>query len=65
MPAGFTLHQALLHEQSDAPYANVIVVQSDRQDEAVLQTLTKVMHSQAVIDKTMQLFPDGAAIVAW
>ncbi len=65
VPAGFTLHQALLHEQSDAPYANVIVVQSDRQDEVVLQTLTKVMHSQAVIDKTMQLFPDGAAIVAW
>ena len=65
VPAGFTLHQALLHEQSDAPYANVIVVQTSRKDEAVLQILTKVMHSQPVIDKTMALFPGGAAIIAW
>ncbi len=65
VPAGFTLHQAILHEQSDAPYANVIVVQTFRKDEAILQTLTQVMHSQAVIDKTMALFPGGAAIVAW
>ena len=64
-PAGFTLDQALIHEQADAPYANVIVVQTKDKESPLLQQLVEVMHSPPVVAETMRLFPNGGAIVAW
>jgi YaeC family lipoprotein len=63
--AGFTPNQAVLREGPHAPYANVIVVQTSRRHDAVFEKLIAAMHSKAVLDKTLQLFPDGEAIPAW
>jgi len=62
--AGFTLKQALFHEGPDAPYANIIVVQTSEKDRPVFQKLIQVMHSQAVINITQKEFAN-TAIPAW
>ena len=64
-PAGFTVKQALVKEGPDSPYANVIVVRTVDQRNPLFKELIKVMHSKPVLDETMKLFPDGAAIQAW
>ncbi len=63
--AGFKPNQAIFHEGPDAPYGNIIVVQDKRKNDPVFQKLVDVMHSKAVYDETIKLFPDGAAIPAW
>jgi len=63
--AGVTLHDALVREGNDSLYANVIVVRDDDTADPRLKTLAKVMHDQAIVAKTMQLFPAGAAVKAW
>ena len=63
--AGFTVNQALYHEGSDSPYANVIVVQTQDKDKPVFKKLIAAMHSKPVLRITEQLFPYGAAIPAW
>lgn len=63
--AGLNINQAVLHEDKDSLYANVIVVRAAEIGNANYQTLIKIMHSQAVIEKTEAIFPNGAAIPAW
>lgn len=65
-PAGFTLKQALIKEENDSPYANIIVAREKHigyQDQ--LKQLVKVMHSKRVIEITNKIYPQGAAIPAW
>jgi len=64
-PAGLTLNEALLKEGSNSPYANIIVVRQADKDKLFVKDLIAVMHSQAVLQTTEHLFPDGAAIPAW
>lgn len=63
--AGFTVNQALFHEGPDAPYANVIVVQTKDKNKPVFKKLIAVTHSKPVVNITEKLFPDGGAIPAW
>jgi D-methionine transport system substrate-binding protein len=64
-PAGFKVNQALLKEGADSPYANIIVARTQDKDQRSLKALVAVMHSAPVLNKTLQIFPDGAAIPAW
>lgn len=64
-PAGFHSDQAMIKEDTDSLYANVIVIRQQDKDNPLFQKLIAVMHSQPVITKTEQLFPHGAAIPAW
>ncbi len=61
----YNVDQALIKEGPDAPYANVIVVVDSRKNDPLLQKLVLIMHSQAVLNETLSLFPNGAAIPAW
>lgn len=63
--AHLSIKQAILKEGADSPYANIIVIKASDKDKPMLQKLIEVMHSPAVIQKTQQIFPDGAAIPAW
>lgn len=63
-PAGFTLDRALLKEGTDSLYANVVVARSQDKADPRLKALVDVMHSPAVREKTVALFPHGAAIPA-
>ncbi len=63
--AHFTVNQALIKEGPNAPYANIIVVQDSRAGDPSLQKLVLIMHSKPVLDETLSLFPNGAAIPAW
>ncbi|MCX7122956.1 MAG: MetQ/NlpA family ABC transporter substrate-binding protein [Gammaproteobacteria bacterium] len=63
--AHFNVNQALIKEGPNAPYANVIVVVDRRKDDPLLQKLVLIMHSKPVLDETLSLFPNGAAIPAW
>lgn len=64
-PAGLSANQAILKESSDSPYANLIVVRADEKNKLLLQKLVAIMHSQAVLDVTQKIFPNGAAVPAW
>jgi len=64
-PAGLSIQQALLKEGSDSPYANLIVVRKDDKEKPIFQEFVAIMHSKAVLEKTKQIFPHGAAIPAW
>ncbi len=63
--AHFNVNQALIKEGPSAPYANVIVVVDSRKNDPLLQKLVLIMHSKAVLNETLSLFPNGAAIPAW
>ena len=63
--AHMNVNQALIKEGPNAPYANVIVVVDSRKNDPLLQKLVLIMHSKAVLDETLSLFPNGAAIPAW
>ena len=65
IPAGLKVSDALLKEGRDAPYANVIVVQTKDKNKPIFKKLIAVMHSKPVLDATLKLFPNGAAIKAW
>lgn len=62
---GLTLQNAVLKEDKDSPYANIIVVSTKNQTAPWAKTLVKVMHSQAVIQATNKAYPKGGAIRAW
>ena len=64
-PAGFTIQQSLLKEGPDSAYANIIVGRIDENNDDRLKTLAEVMHSKEVLDATVKIFPNGAAIPAW
>jgi len=62
--ADFTPQNALLKENKDSPYANVIVVRTKDKNKQTLKKLVKVMHLHEVLQETKKLFPNGAAILA-
>ena len=64
-PSGFTIQQAILKEESDSPYANLIVVREQDKKNPAFEKLIEVMHSQSVVQETEKIFPNGAAIKAW
>ena len=55
---------ALLHEDKDSPYANLIAVKDCRKDEADLKKLVEIYHSPVIKDYIMTEFK-GAVIPAW
>lgn len=55
---------AIKQESPDSPYANVIVVQEKRKDEAVFKTLVDSYHSQPVKDFINEKYK-GAVVTAW
>jgi len=64
-PAGFTLNQALLKDGKNSPYANVIAVRTQDKDRPIFKKLIAVMHSKQVLNATLKLYPDGAAVKSW
>lgn len=65
IPSGLSFEHAILKEDKDSPYANIIVARAAEKENPTLQKLVAVMHSNAVQKKTEKLFPHGAAIPAW
>ena len=63
--AKLSIQEALIKEDKDSPYANIIVIRIKDKADPAFNQLMDVMHSNEVRDKTMQLFPKGAAIPAW
>lgn len=64
-PSGLTIEQAVLKEDGNSLYANIIVVRTEDKEKPIFKKLIAVMHSQAVLKLTEKLFPHGAAIPAW
>lgn len=63
--AGLSITQALLKEDADSLYANIIAVRESDQDKPILQELAAVMHSKKVRMATEKIFPNKSAIPAW
>lgn len=64
-PTGLTPQQAILKEDADSPYANLIVVREKEKNNEIWQKLVVIMHSKEVLEETQKIFPNGAAIPAW
>ncbi len=64
-PAGFTVNDALAKEGTDSPYVNVIVVREQDKNKPIFKKLISVIHSQPVLEETLKVFPNGAAIAGW
>ncbi|WP_456267450.1 MetQ/NlpA family ABC transporter substrate-binding protein [Kushneria sp. AK178] len=62
--ADMTLDQALIVEDGDSPYVNLIVVRQGDQDSEKVQHLVDAFQSQQVIDRAEELF-QGGAIAGW
>lgn len=65
IPTGLSLNDAILKENSDSPYANLIVVSEDDRDNPVFKELIAIMHSPEVVTETEKVYPNGAALPAW
>ena len=63
--AGFTLDQALLKENADSPYANIIAIRGSDKNRPELRELVAAYQSPEAEAETEKLFPHGAAIPAW
>ncbi len=65
LPAGLNpSHDALITENKDSPYANIIVIRKDTQKRPQLELFVKALNSEQVKAKAKKLFGD-AAIPAW
>ncbi len=65
IPAGLNpLRDALLLENKQSPYANLIVMQQNSPKKAQIEQFLQAFHSKAVQQRAEQLF-SGAAIPAW
>nr|WP_269472878.1 MetQ/NlpA family ABC transporter substrate-binding protein [Aquicella siphonis] len=64
-PTGLTISQAVLKEDRDSPYANLIVVRQGDENNPVYKKLVAVMHSPSVVKAAETIYPGGAAIPAW
>lgn len=65
LPAGLSPSKnALYTEGKDSPYANIIVIKKDSAKRAQLELFVKALNSEAVKQKSKELFGD-AAIPAW
>lgn len=58
------MKDALIHEKSDSPFVNLIVVKRANQHKKQLKELVKAYQSQPVIDEAKKLFGDSA-IPGW
>lgn len=65
LPAGLNpSRDALITENKDSPYANIIVIRKDTQKRPQLELFVKALNSEQVKTKAKQLF-GNAAIPAW
>lgn len=65
IPAGLSpTKDALIIENKDSLYANVVVARDDNQSDPRLQQLLSALHSKEVIDGAKEIFGDGA-LPAW
>jgi D-methionine transport system substrate-binding protein len=65
VPAGLIPHKhALLLEDKDSPYANIVVVRANEKDEPKYHQLMEALHSNEVVEEAKKLFGDHA-IAAW
>jgi D-methionine transport system substrate-binding protein len=65
IPAGLSpTKDAILHEGSDSPYANIIVVREDELNDPRIKQLVLAIQSEAVLKAAMEIF-NGQAIPAW
>lgn len=55
---------ALILENKDSPYANIVVVRTEEKDDPKFQQLIEALHSPEVLSKAEKLF-QGQAIPAW
>ena len=62
---GLKAKDAVLIEGKDSPYANVIVVRKGHYNKRLVHDLILVMHSKEIVQKVLQLYPDGASVPAW
>ena len=64
-PAGLSpLKDALIHENANSPYVNLIVVSKSHANEKKLRELVEAYQSKPVLEKAKELFGD-AAIPGW
>jgi YaeC family lipoprotein len=64
-PAGFLPSQAVILENGDSPYANVLVVRRQDKHKAKIKKLIAILHSKILLDRTLKAYPNGAAIPAF
>lgn len=65
IPAGLSPHQhALILENKDSPYANIVVVRKDEANQAKFKKLMEALHSKEVTEQAEKLF-SNQAIPAW
>ena len=64
-PAGFKPDQAVMLEQGDSPYANVIVVRQNEVHDKQYHALVAAIQSKAYRQAVLKQFPDGSAISAF
>lgn len=55
---------AIFHEDKTSPYANIIVIREDEQNDPRIKNLVEALHSEEVLAKAKKLFNDQA-IPAW
>ncbi len=65
VPAGLNpMHDALVVEDKNSPYANLIVIEINTPKREKLELFVKAMHSDEVKNKAMSLFGDSA-VASW
>lgn len=65
IPAGLSpTKDAIFLEGADSPYANIIVVRSDRKDDPRIKQLVAAFQSDAVLNEANKIF-NNQAIAAW
>lgn len=64
LAAGLKLADALFHESKNSPYANIIVIRADEQNDPRMKQLIAAFQSEAVKKEAQRIFKDQA-IPAW
>lgn len=64
-PAGFTPSQAVLLEDSNSPYANVVAVRTSEKNKVIFSELLAAIHSKAYTQAVLKAYPNGAAVPAF
>jgi len=63
--SGLNINKSLLHENKNTPYVNLIVVRKKDQNNIKLKKLVDIMHSDPIVQKTMEIFKNEGAIIGW
>jgi D-methionine transport system substrate-binding protein len=65
IPAGLSpTKDAILHEGSDSPYANIIVIRTDELNDPRIKQMVEAIQSPEVVKAAQEIF-NGQAIAAW